>query len=217
MSPLPKIALDSLKGLSYLAGPAARVLQRVLPAARRVLDMVARWRLWRGASKRPKVTRQWVGSVRLDLEYAQRTGYRLVAWATMELRGKVRAASSARRIDVPKKPDHQGSGPSVATQAAPRPKVLDKTPLLASYLLDLQYEDGGGPREPAYLIIKAAGGEWLVTMKDPTEARQIRLRVSDLGTAYAALEALLSGDSCPWEPDAWAMKSSGRKPRRSGA
>jgi len=178
--------------------------------------MVTRWRLWRGDRRRPKVTRQWVGSVRLDLEYARQTGYRLVAWAVMEERHGRRAASSVRRCDVPKKPDSAGSSGGIPTQAAPRPKVLDKTPLLASFLLDLQYEDGGGPREPSYLIVKAAGGEWLVTMKDPTEARQVRIRVSDLGTAYAALEALLSGDSCPWEPDAWAMKSSGRTPRRKG-
>lgn len=210
------IALDALRSLRYLAAPAARALWARWPQVREALNMVARWRLWRGDRKRPKVTRQWVGSVRLDLSYSTHTGYTLRTWAVMERKGGGYAASQERMADVPKKPDSAGSGSSVPTQAAARPKVLDKTPVLASYLLDLQYEDGGGPREPSYLIIKAAGGEWLVTMKDPTEARQVRLRVSDIGTAYAALEALLTGDSCPWEPDAWAMKSSGRTPRRKG-
>jgi hypothetical protein len=211
-----KIVVDFVRHLCYLATLVASTVRAVLPGILRVVHMVYRWRLWRGCRKRPKVTRQWLGSVRLDLEYGQHTGYRLVAWAVMEVRGEVRSASKVWSIDVPKKPGEHGGGGSVASQAAPRPKVLDKTPVLASFLLDLQYEDGGGPREPSYLIIKAAGGEWLVTMKDPTEARQIRLRVSDLGTCYAALEALLSGDTCPWEPDAWAMKSSGRTPRRKG-
>lgn len=115
---------------------------------------------------------------------------------------------------MPRKPDQSVVGPGEVRQAAGRPKVLEKTPVLASYLLDLAYEDGGGAREPSYLILKAAGGEWLATLKDPTEARQLRVRVSDLGTVYAALEALLSAGACPWEPDAWAEKRSGRKPRK---
>ena len=115
---------------------------------------------------------------------------------------------------MPKKPAAAGPGGDAPRQAAARPKVLEKTPTLAGFLLDLQYEDGGGPREPSYMIVKAAGGEWLVTLKDPTEARQLRTRVTDLGTAYAALEGLLVADSCPWEPDSWAQ---GRKPgRRKG-
>jgi len=208
-----KIALDWCRQLCYLAASAARTCRDVLAGLHLVALMVRRWRLWRGDRRRPKVTRHWVGTVRLDLEYSKRTGFRLVGWALMEVRGRVRAAYKTWEFNVPKKPGDSGASGGVASQAASRPKVLDKTPVLASYLLDLQYEDGGGPREPSYLIVKAAGGEWLVTMKDPTEARQIRLRVSDLGTIYAALEALLGADSCPWEPDAWAMKSSGRRPR----
>jgi len=179
---------------------------------KRAVRMVRRLRLWSGSRKRPKVTRQWVGSVRLDLEYSKRTGYRLVAWAIMEVRGQVRSAGKTWSVDVPKKPADVGSVAPAARQAAPKPSVLSKTPVLASFLLDMQYEDGGGPREPSYLIIRAAGGEWMATLKDPTEARQIRLRVTDLGTVYAALEALLAGDSCPWEPDVWTTQRKGRKP-----
>lgn len=171
--------------------------------------MVIRWRLWRGCRRRPRVTRQWVGRVRLDFAYHRRTGYRLVAWAVMVSRDGLSVAGPVQECHVPKKPDSQGAGGDVPRSAAPRPKVLDKTPVLAGYLLDLQYEDGGGSREPSFLFIRAAAGEWLVTLKDPTERRQIRARVTDLGTAWAALEALLTSDSCPWEADAYQQ---GRKP-----
>jgi hypothetical protein len=210
-------ALDACRLLCYRAAGAARVARDAIAGVPLVLAMVQRWRLWRADRRRPKVTRQWVGPVRLDLVYDRRTGYRLVAWAVMETRGGVRSASCLREIGMPRKPAAAAPGEGGPRQAAPRPKVLDKTPLLASYLLDMQYEEGGGPREPSYLIIKAAGGEWLCTLKDPTEARQLRLRVSDLGTLYAALEALLSADSCPWEPDVWAERGRGRTPRKKGA
>jgi len=212
-----KIALDGCREVCYLAASAARSALELLGVLLGVRAMVHRWRLWRGGRRRPRVTRHWVGHVRLDLEYHRRDGFRLVAWAVMEVRGQVKAAFRTWRINVPKKPAAASAGGSEPRQAAPRPKILEKTPTLAGFLLDLQYEDGGGPREPSYLIIKAAGGEWLATLKDPTEARQIRIRVTDLGTVWAALEALLGADSCPWEPDAWAIKASGRKPRKGGA
>jgi len=193
-----------------------RLLRVVRPLLLRVSQMVARWRLWRGARRRPRITRQWLGQVRLDLEYSPRYGYRLVAWAILELRGGVRAAHHTWSFNVPKKPAAPAPGGDAPRQAAPRPKVLDRTPVLASFLLDMQYEDGAGAREPSYLILRAAGGEWLATLKDPTEARQLRLRVSDLGTVYAALEALLSGETCPWEPDLWANQKAGSRRRKGG-
>lgn len=208
-----QIVLDGCRQLCYLVASATRSALELLAAIMGVRAMVCRWRLWRAKRKRPRVTRQWLGHIRFDLEYAQRTGYRLVAWAVMELRGQVRAAGRVWELDVPKKPASATAGGSEPRQAAKPPKVLEKTPTLASFLLDLQYEDGGGPREPSYLIIKAAGGEWLATLKDPTEKRQLRLRVTDLGTVWAALEALLAADSCPWEPDAWAMDQRSRKRR----
>lgn len=216
MRQLLKIGIDTCRSLGYLAARAARATRDALPRLLLVVLMVRRWQLWRGDRKRPKVTRHWLGTVRLDLEYAPRTGYRLVAWAVLETRGGVRAAGRVWELNVPRKPAASAGGDQPNRQAAPRPKVLEKTPILASYLLDMAYEDGGGPREPSYLILRAAGGEWLATLKDPTEARQLRLRVTDLGTVYAALEALLGADSCPWEPDAWASGSRGRKPRGRG-
>lgn len=201
------------RSLWYAAARAVAWCRDHLPEILAGVRVVKRWRLWRAERRRPKVTRQWVGSVRLDLDYCPRLGYRLVGWAVLETRRGVRAVHRAWSIDVPRKPSGEAGAGSAPTQAAPRPKVLEKTPTLASYLLDLQYEDGGGPREPSYLLLRAAGGEWLATLKDPTEARQLRLRVSDLGTVYAALEALLNADSCPWEPDTWATQKAGRRRR----
>jgi len=134
----------------------------------------------------------------------------------MEGSGRNRAAGRVRSIDVPKKPVASVGAESTPRQAAACPKAFDKTPTLAGFLVDLQYEEGGGPREPSYVIIKAAGGEWLVTLKDPTEARQLRVRVTDLGTCWASLEALLNADSCPWEPDTWAVGRKAGSRRRGG-
>jgi hypothetical protein len=145
--------------------------------------------------------------------YSKRNGYRLCGWAVMETRAGLRSAGPTVEIEVPKKPVASPGGDREVRRAAAVPKVMEKCPLLAGYLLDTSYEGGVEPREPSYLIVKAAGGEWLVTLKDPTEARQIRLRVTDLGTAWATLEALLTSDTCPWEDDVWAA---GRRPRKGG-
>ena len=169
--------------------------------------------LWHAARRRGRIVRSWSNGVRWDWVYSRRTGWRLVAWAVMEIVNGIRRASPPRRCDVPKKPDQSVVVPGTVEQAARLPKVLERTPVLASYLLDLSYEEGGGAREPSYLILKAAGGEWLVTLKDPTECRQLRTRVSDLGTAYAALEALLTAGVCPWERDEWAEARRPKKKR----
>lgn len=112
---------------------------------------------------------------------------------------------------MPKKPDQTMADPTIVAKAANHPRVLDKAPTLASYLLDLAYEDGGGARQPSRLFIEASGGEWLIVLKDPTEARQVRVRVGDLGTMWAALEAILTVGSCPWEPDLWAANNRAKK------
>ena len=173
--------------------------------------VVKRRDLWAGVRRRAGVVRSWSNGVRWDQAYDRRRGWRLISWAVMEVVRGVRRASKPREADVPKKPDQSVVVPGTVEQAARVPKVLERTPVLASYLLDLSYEDGGGAREPSYLIVKAAGGEWLVTLKDPTECRQLRVRVSDLGTAYAQLEALLTAGVCPWERDQWAED---RKPKK---
>lgn len=114
---------------------------------------------------------------------------------------------------MPKKPsdaDKLGVMPLIAVA---KPKMLDRCPMLVSFLTDLWYEGTTESREPSYLIIRARDGEWHVTLKDPTEKRQVRLRVEDLGTAWAALEALLTAPSCPWEPDSWAGKRGPQKRR----
>lgn len=173
--------------------------------------MVRRRWLYTGRRRRGRRVACWVRSVRLDFTYDRRHGFRLVAFAVMVDGPRGRHAGPEVSCDMPKKPDQsQANGTAVHTAAA-APRWFDKTPVLSGYLRDMQYEDGGGAREPSYLLVKAAGGEWLITLKDPTEARQLRVRVSDLMTMFGALEALLTSGTCPWEPDAWAASRSKKK------
>jgi len=114
---------------------------------------------------------------------------------------------------VPKKPEPGSAVGGTVVRAAAIGKMFDKTPLLASYLVDLQYDDGGGMRQPSRLFVEVVGTEWVFTLKDPTECRQLRVRVGDPGTGLAALEALLSSNTCPWEPDLWAANKPAKKRR----
>lgn len=203
--------VDSLTRLCYAAVALVRLLKPAIPRLLLVVRMVARWMLWRAGRRRGRIVRSWVAGVRMDFEYNRRTGWRLVSWAVMCRDGGDRRATREVKLGMPKKPEVTHADTGVVPRAAAPGRVLDKTPTLAGYLIDMGYEDGGGPRQPSRLFIEATGGEWLIVLKDPTECRQLRARVTDLGTAYAALEALLTSGTCPWEPDLWAANAKGRK------
>jgi len=169
--------------------------------------VVRRRDLWQGKRRRPVVTTGWVAGVRLDLRYSKRDGYRLVSWAVMDYRGRLRAAGPTWEIEMPKRPSESNKLGLVPLQAAPPGKWLEKTPTLASYFVDLFYEGTTDPREPCYLLVKPREGKWQFTLKDPTEARQLRVQVTEPATGLASLEALLVSETCPWEPDSYAAKA----------
>lgn len=178
-----------------------------------VLDMVAKW--WRSCyRRRRRVTRVWVMGVRLDFEYSRREGFRLVAWALLEDGPGGRRAVVQEEGVVPKKPAQGEVRSGEVRQILAPPKLLEKLPTLRSYLLDMDYEEGGGPREVSYYTVRPTPIGWAITLKDPSTCRQLRVTVADLGTALAALDALLGGDSCPWEPDQWAEQRQPRKGKK---
>jgi hypothetical protein len=159
------------------------------------------------------VVRQWVGPVRLDLSWREYRGWRLIGWAAMGAVGGQRAAVVREVFTVPKKPEVVAGESGVIPKAASGGRIFDKTPLLLGYLVDLAYEEGGGPRQVSRVSLEAAAGEWLVTLSDPTTLKMIRVRVSDPGTAWAALEALLATATCPWEPCPWLQARAGKSRR----
>jgi len=178
-----------------------------------VLEMVAKW--WRSLYRpRRRMTRVWVMGVRLDFEYDRRLGFRLVSWALMKSGPRGRHAVVQEEGIVPKKPDQVEVVPGEVRKILSCPKSMAKLPTLASYVLDMDYEDGGGPRKPSNWLVSPTVLGWQITFKDPSTCRQLRVTVGDLDTALPALEALLAGPSCPWEVDEWAVKrqkDSGKK------
>lgn len=157
------------------------------------------------------MTRTWVSGVRIDLRYSRRAGYKLVAWARWEVVAGQRLVVTYEVSLVPKKPGESKAGEGPLPRAADPCTMFHKTPELQKYLIDLAYEDGGGARRSSRLFVDTGGGEYLVTLKDPTECRQLRVRVRDLGTAWVALEALLCSNSCPWEVDQYELD---RRPKQ---
>lgn len=170
-------------------------------------DQVVRKRdLHCGRRRRGRVISGWLGNVRIDHVYNRRTGHRVVAWAVLEFRHGYRRAVIVERFPMPKRPEQDQPGVGTVRKAGGVCRWLDKTPLLASYLQDLDYEDGGGPRELSYLTIRPSRFGWDVTLKDPSTAKQLRTSVTDLTTALASIEALLASGTCPWEDDRWAQE-----------
>lgn len=203
--------LDLLLRSWYMARLAHQLLVVLLVRLWGAVLVVTRKALFCGARRRPRVLRVWVGGIRFDLQYRRRTGWLLLAWAYLERRLGVRRARTVGIPVVPKKPDQTASKPGEVRRPLPVPHWLSKTPILASYLLDLDYEDGGGPREQSYYTVRPTRTGWDVTLKDPGTCRQLRVTVVDMGTMFAALEALLSSAVCPWEDDQWALA---RQPKK---
>lgn len=178
-----------------------------------VLNMVAKW--WRSRYRpRRRMTHVWVMGVRLDFEYTRRAGFRLVAWARMVNGPRGRHAVVQEEFIVPKKPDQVESSAGEVRKVLACPKSMAKLPTVASYCLDMDYEDGGGPRKPSYWTVTPTVLGWQITFKDPSTCRQLRLTVGDLDTGLASLEALLAGPSCPWEPDEWAAQRQAKQGKK---
>lgn len=173
--------------------------------------MVYRWQLWRGCRRRGKITSAWLNSIRFDCAYTKRHGFQLVSWAVMVTRGGKRCAGPTQEVKMPKKPDETTRFGVTAARAADPGQMFAKLPILGSYLVDLFYEGGTETREPGYMLVRARDGKWHLTLKDPSEGRQVRLMVTEPGTMWAAMEALLASGTCPWEPDGWAGKSKKKK------
>lgn len=166
-----------------------------------VAVVVLRWMFFRADRKRPHVTRVWVRGVRLDIKKTQYKGYVLVTFAIRRKGVPVGQELPEEVSVVPKKPEFAEPVPGVVRKALAVPRMFAKTPALASHLVDLDYEDGQGSRKLSYLNITPSVVGWSVTLKDPSTAKAVRLTVADLDTAWAALEALLTSGTCPWEPD----------------
>jgi len=205
------LLLDLLARSGYALRLACRVLAVLLARLWGAACVVTRKALFVGSRQRPHTLRTWVGGVRFDLRYHRRTGWRLVSWAYLDDGPSGRSARTVEIPVVPKKPHQAASKPGEVRRTLPVPHWLSKTPTLASYLLDLDYEDGAGAREQSYYSVKPTRTGWDVTLKDPSTCRQLRVTVVDLGTMFAALEALLSSEVCPWEDDAWALA---RQPKK---
>lgn len=178
-----------------------------------VLDMVAKW--WRSCYRpRKRMTHVWCMGVRFDFQYDRRAGFRLVSWARMVSGPRGRHAVVQEVCVVPKKPDQIEATPGEVRKVLPCPRAMAKLPTLASYCLDMDYEDGGGPRKPSYWTVTPTVLGWVFTFKDPSTCRQVRLTVADYDTGLAQLEALLSAPSCPWEPDEWAAQRQAKQGKK---
>lgn len=156
----------------------------------------------------------WVGSVRLDFSFHRRDGWRLSRYAIRRPSRRAISGFVLEEFDVPRKPETVVPQVGTVRKALATPRALAKAPTLASYLLDLDYEDGGGARQLSYLNIHPGTLGWTCYLKDPTPAMSLRLVVQDLDTLWAQLEALLTTGVCPWEPDQFLEERRNGKKRR---
>lgn len=151
------------------------------------------------------------------LIYTRKSG-----WVPWRFAGALRGARFAVEVKmwfrygrsvVPKKPE-VANGSNVRAVAYKTGAILKNFPVLRSYLTDTTYEGSTDRRQPGLLIIRPSGGQWHITLKDPSTATQLRVSVDDLDRAFTALEGLLLSPECPWEDDEW-QQSRGAKKRRN--
>jgi hypothetical protein len=90
--------------------------------------------------------------------------------------------------------------------------MLGEFPRVTGILLDLQYDSDGSSRMPGTLMVRPSSGLWLLILKDPSSALQVKVQGQTFEDSLAALELLLESPDCPWEHDPYApAKKPGKK------
>lgn len=78
-----------------------------------------------------------------------------------------------------------------------------KFPLLTSYLIDCQFNDGS-PRETSKVFFRVERGKWVVILKEPNQGVMLEVAVDLPSEMFTALEAALRLERPPWRHDPYA-------------
>lgn len=83
---------------------------------------------------------------------------------------------------------------------------------LLEHMAMLKYDDGS-KREVGWITITTRGDAWVVTVKDPDGACELRVIAATLDKALEDAAMLVSADDCPWVEDPFlrAKKAKTRK------
>lgn len=104
---------------------------------------------------------------------------------------------------MPSKPELRADG-EVSLKAAQPGLMLGEFPLVVSTLIDLKYDGTDERRLPGSLLVRPSAGVWLLILKDPSSALQLRAQAPTFEDALTSLELLLESEACPWETDPYA-------------
>jgi len=83
---------------------------------------------------------------------------------------------------------------------------------IVKHMAICRYDDGEA-RKTGWITIRTQNAQWQVTAKDPDAGAQLVVVGQTLDDALALLDALLSANDAPWEPDPYAKQ--GRSGRRA--
>lgn len=100
---------------------------------------------------------------------------------------------------MPKMPEKAGGA---AVPYAEGGDWVKAYPLLLGYMVDSAWPDGAH-RAPGRLFLAPEGGQWVATLKEPTQGLILRVSVQYPAEAWPALEAALRLPAPPWQADPW--------------
>jgi len=81
---------------------------------------------------------------------------------------------------------------------------------LVEHMCIRKYDDGE-MRAVGWITIKTEGHAWVVQVKDPDGACQIKVIGETLDAALRTAAVMLAADDCPWEPDGWLSANKAKK------
>jgi len=103
-----------------------------------------------------------------------------------------------------------------APQALGTSKILKDVPSIVAHCNVTRFTDGT-PREPGTLFIRQQQGQWVVTVKEPSDKAMLTVRDEDLDAALKTLAAMLVDPEAVWEHDPWAKASGPRRGKKRGS
>jgi hypothetical protein len=112
--------------------------------------------------------------------------------------------------DVPKLPQ-LGTDGQLAGRPRKKSSLFGKLPEIAAYLTDFSYPDGT-PIGNVQLAVRTRGPLVVAQLKlAGLGGLRMTVEETDLDSALVALEAALSSEPQPWEPDPYPLDGQGKK------
>lgn len=144
------------------------------------------------------------GGVGVTLWSFEKGGHRVPLWPALSWYGDL------LMVRRKKQPEAKATAPHLAPVET---EILSRCMALVEHCAATVYDDGS-PRKTGWFTVRTRGSSWEIEVKDPDGGCKLVIIQNTIDDALAVVQAMLTADDAPWEPDRWLQDAQHRPSRK---